>query len=130
MIENRDADRFAFDRPVVITPLGALAPGFAVAHAGAVDDIALPIGTIRIRAKGSDGGHNGLRNISEVLGTNEYARLRFGIGDNFHKGFQVDYVKQVTDIFHEYHIEPNSIITKFDLKAEIEKELKTRKTVT
>ena len=57
-----------------------------------VDDIALPTGTIRIRAKGSDGGHNGLRNISEVIGSNEYARLRFGIGDNFHKGFQVDYV--------------------------------------
>jgi peptidyl-tRNA hydrolase, PTH1 family len=57
-----------------------------------VDDIALPFGSIRIRAKGSDGGHNGLRNISEVLGNEEYARMRFGIGDNFHKGFQVDYV--------------------------------------
>ena len=57
-----------------------------------VDDLALPFGTIRLRAKGSDGGHNGLRNISGILGSNEYARLRFGIGDNFHKGFQVDYV--------------------------------------
>lgn len=57
-----------------------------------VDDIALPFGTIRLRAKGSDGGHNGLRSISDILGTNEYPRLRFGIGDNFHKGFQVDYV--------------------------------------
>lgn len=57
-----------------------------------VDDIALPFGTIRIKAKGSDGGHNGLRNISEVLGTNQYARLRFGIGDNFSRGRQVDYV--------------------------------------
>jgi len=57
-----------------------------------VDDIALPFGTIRLRAKGSPGGHNGLQNISDVLGTNEYARLRFGIGDNFHKGFQVNYV--------------------------------------
>jgi peptidyl-tRNA hydrolase, PTH1 family len=57
-----------------------------------VDDIALPFGTIRIKAKGSDGGHNGLRNISEVLGNNEYARLRFGIGDSFHKGYQTDYV--------------------------------------
>jgi PTH1 family peptidyl-tRNA hydrolase len=56
------------------------------------DDIALPFGTIRLKAKGSDGGHNGLRNIIEVLGTNEFARLRFGIGDNFHKGYQVDYV--------------------------------------
>jgi peptidyl-tRNA hydrolase, PTH1 family len=57
-----------------------------------VDDLALPFGTIRIRAKGSEGGHNGLKNISQVLGRNDYARLRFGIGDNFHKGLQVDYV--------------------------------------
>ena len=57
-----------------------------------VDDIALPFGTIRLRAKGSDGGHNGLKNINQVLGRNDYARLRFGIGDNFHPGFQVDYV--------------------------------------
>jgi peptidyl-tRNA hydrolase, PTH1 family len=56
------------------------------------DDLALPLGTIRLKAKGSDGGHNGLRNIIEVLGTNEFARLRFGIGDQFHKGYQVDYV--------------------------------------
>ena len=48
-----------------------------------VDDIALPFGTIRIRAKGSDGGHNGLKNIAELLGTNAYARLRFGIGGRF-----------------------------------------------
>lgn len=57
-----------------------------------VDDLALPFGTIRIRAKGGAGGHNGLENINHVLGRNDYARLRFGIGDNFHKGFQVDYV--------------------------------------
>ncbi len=57
-----------------------------------VDDLALPFGTIRVRAKGSAGGHNGLENINQVLGRNDYARLRFGIGDNFHKGFQVDYV--------------------------------------
>ncbi|MFZ5431973.1 MAG: aminoacyl-tRNA hydrolase [Bacteroidota bacterium] len=57
-----------------------------------VDDIALPFGTIRIKAKGSAGGHNGLQNINDVLGTDDYARLRFGIGDNFHKGYQVDYV--------------------------------------
>jgi len=56
------------------------------------DDLSLPLGTIRIKSKGSDGGHNGLRNISDVLGRNDYARLRFGIGDNFHKGQQVDYV--------------------------------------
>jgi peptidyl-tRNA hydrolase, PTH1 family len=57
-----------------------------------VDDLALPFGTLRVKAKGSHGGHNGLRNISEVLGRNDFARLRFGIGDQFHPGFQVDYV--------------------------------------
>ncbi len=57
-----------------------------------VDDIALPFGTIRVRAKGGAGGHNGLENINQVLGRNDYARLRFGVGDDFHKGFQVDYV--------------------------------------
>ena len=57
-----------------------------------VDDLALPFGTLRLKAKGSAGGHNGLENINQVLGRNDYARLRFGIGDNFHKGFQVDYV--------------------------------------
>jgi PTH1 family peptidyl-tRNA hydrolase len=57
-----------------------------------VDDLALPFGAIRIRAKGGDAGHNGLKHISEILGTNEYARVRFGIGDQFSKGQQVDYV--------------------------------------
>jgi peptidyl-tRNA hydrolase, PTH1 family len=57
-----------------------------------VDDLALPFGTIRIRPKGGDGGHNGLINITQVLGTQDYARLRFGIGNNFHSGQQVDYV--------------------------------------
>jgi peptidyl-tRNA hydrolase, PTH1 family len=57
-----------------------------------LDDIALPLGFIRLRSKGSDGGHNGLKNINEVLGRNDYARLRFGIGNEFPKGYQVDYV--------------------------------------
>ncbi len=57
-----------------------------------VDDIALPFGTLRVRAKGGAGGHNGLENINQVLGRNDYARLRFGVGDDFHKGFQADYV--------------------------------------
>lgn len=57
-----------------------------------VDDIALPFGEIRLRARGSHAGHNGLRNISEVLGTNDYARLRFGIGDDFPRGMQVEHV--------------------------------------
>ena len=57
-----------------------------------VDDLALPFGTIRLRAQGSDGGHNGLKNINELLGTTAYARLRFGIGSEFARGQQVDYV--------------------------------------
>ncbi len=57
-----------------------------------VDDIALPLGTIRIRQKGSDGGHNGLKSTIEVLETQEFARLRFGIGGDFPKGTQVDWV--------------------------------------
>ena len=57
-----------------------------------VDDLNLDFGKIRIRGKSSDGGHNGLRDIDEVLGDNNYARLRFGIGSNFSKGKQVDFV--------------------------------------
>ncbi len=57
-----------------------------------VDDLALPFGTIRMRAKGSDGGHNGLKNINELLGTQAYARVRVGIGNGFPRGGQIDYV--------------------------------------
>ncbi|HVN58570.1 MAG TPA: aminoacyl-tRNA hydrolase [Bacteroidales bacterium] len=57
-----------------------------------VDDLALPLGSIRMRAKGSDGGHNGLAHINSVLGNNEYARIRVGIGNNFSRGNQVNYV--------------------------------------
>lgn len=57
-----------------------------------VDDLALPFGKIRIGPKGSDGGHNGLKNIQEVLQTTAYPRLRFGISNEFGKGQQVDYV--------------------------------------
>ena len=57
-----------------------------------VDDLALPFGTLRIKPKGGDAGHNGLKSIQTVLGTTNYARLRFGIGSNFSKGLQVDYV--------------------------------------
>jgi PTH1 family peptidyl-tRNA hydrolase len=56
------------------------------------DDIALPLGTLRMKGKGSDGGHNGLKNIQETLNTTNYARLRFGVGNEFSKGRQVDYV--------------------------------------
>lgn len=56
------------------------------------DDLNLPFGAIRIKPKGSDGGHNGLKNINFVLNSNEYPRFRFGISDEFKKGQQVDYV--------------------------------------
>lgn len=56
------------------------------------DDIALDPGRIRIRAKGGDGGHNGLKDIIEKLGTSKFPRLRFGIGSNFEEGRQSDYV--------------------------------------
>lgn len=56
------------------------------------DDIALPYGKLRMRAKGSNGGHNGLGNIQEILGSDAYPRLRFGVGGDFGKGKQVDYV--------------------------------------
>jgi PTH1 family peptidyl-tRNA hydrolase len=57
-----------------------------------VDDLSLPIGTLRLRPKGSDGGHNGLTSINEILGSSDYARLRFGIGNNYPKGKQIEYV--------------------------------------
>jgi len=57
-----------------------------------VDDIALPLGSFRMRPKGSDGGHNGLAHISTILATDEYARIRVGIGNDFRRGSQVNYV--------------------------------------
>lgn len=57
-----------------------------------VDDLALPVGALRLKGKGSDAGHNGLKHIAATLGTQNYARLRFGIGNDFPKGAQVDYV--------------------------------------
>jgi PTH1 family peptidyl-tRNA hydrolase len=57
-----------------------------------VDDLALPFGTVRLKPKGSDGGHNGLKNINAMLETQEYTRLRFGVGNNFQQGRQIDYV--------------------------------------
>ena len=57
-----------------------------------VDDLNLPFGKQRLRAKGKDGGHNGLKSIDQLLGGNNYARLRIGIGNEFSKGRQVDYV--------------------------------------
>lgn len=57
-----------------------------------VDDLALPLDTLRLRPAGSDAGHNGLKSIQEMIGTNRYPRLRFGIGNNYPKGRQVDFV--------------------------------------
>jgi len=56
------------------------------------DDLALPFGKLRMKLKGSDGGHNGLKDIQATLNTSEYVRLRFGVGSDFNKGQQVDYV--------------------------------------
>jgi PTH1 family peptidyl-tRNA hydrolase len=69
------AERIPVERTMVIT-----------------DDIALPFGKIRIKPKGSSGGHNGMKHIEQTLGTAQYPRLRFGVGDDFPKGGQVDYV--------------------------------------
>jgi PTH1 family peptidyl-tRNA hydrolase len=57
-----------------------------------MDDISLPLGTIRIKPSGGDAGHNGLKSINELLGTQQYARMRIGIGNNFSQGRQSDYV--------------------------------------
>ncbi|MBD5239462.1 MAG: aminoacyl-tRNA hydrolase [Bacteroidales bacterium] len=57
-----------------------------------VDDLALPFGAIRLKGSGSDAGHNGLKNIALLLGTQAYPRLRFGIGSDFARGHQIDYV--------------------------------------
>jgi len=70
-----DAEKVPMDRMMVIT-----------------DDINLPFGTLRVRAKGNDGGHNGLKDIQSVLGTSAYPRLRFGVGADFGPGRQVDHV--------------------------------------
>lgn len=56
------------------------------------DDIALPFGKMRMKGKGSDGGHNGLKDIQRVLGNDQYVRLRIGVGNDFHPGQQADYV--------------------------------------
>lgn len=57
-----------------------------------VDDLAVPFGTLRLKGKGSDGGHNGLKNINTMVGSQNYARLRFGLGNEFRQGGQIDFV--------------------------------------
>lgn len=74
------------------------------------DDLALPFGKLRLKGQGSAGGHNGLKDIQATLGTDAYARLRFGVDANFPKGRQVDYV-----------LNPFSADEQIDLPARIEK---------
>ncbi|MNS94455.1 Peptidyl-tRNA hydrolase [compost metagenome] len=57
-----------------------------------VDELALPFGRVQLKPKGGNAGHNGLKNIESMIGTQAYPRIRFGIGDNFPRGRQVDYV--------------------------------------
>jgi len=78
------------------------------------DDLNLPFGSIRIRTKGSDGGHNGLKSIQQILNTSEYPRFRFGISDEFKKGKQVDYV------LGEWNDDEKAKLTeRLDISAEI-----------
>ena len=85
-----------------------------------VDDISLPFGTLRLRPKGSDGGHNGLRNINEIFGHQNYARLRFGIGNDFARGYQVDYV-----LGKWSRKEEEIILPKIDMAVEVVKSFTT-----
>lgn len=73
------------------------------------DDIALPFGKVRMKPKGSHGGQNGLRNIELLLGTPEYTRLRFGIGDSFIRGRQAEYVLSKFD-----HVEMDTLVERLD----------------
>ena len=78
------------------------------------DDLNLSFGTIRIKAKGTDGGHNGLKNIQLILNTSEYPRFRFGISDEFKKGQQVDYVLGEWD-----DAEKVALMNRFEVAKEI-----------
>jgi PTH1 family peptidyl-tRNA hydrolase len=78
------------------------------------DDLNLAFGTIRIKSKGSDGGHNGLKNIQLILNSTEYPRFRFGISDAFKKGQQVDYVLGEWD-----EMEKEKLPERFKLAKEI-----------
>ena len=87
-----------------------------------LDDLALPFGSLRLRSFGSDGGHNGLKNIDAVLGTQQYARLRFGIGSRFPRGGQIDFVlstweKDEADLLDERIGKAGEIIQSFALQG-------------
>lgn len=82
------------------------------------DDIALPFGTLRLKGKGSDGGHNGLRNIIEALGNANFSRLRFGVGSEFVKGKQINHVlgnfaDEETSLLPERLLQTTEIIKSF-----------------
>jgi len=84
------------------------------------DDLNLPFGTLRLKTKGSDGGHNGLKDIQSELNTTHYSRLRFGISDDFSKGRQVDYVlgdwdAQETEKLQERLLKATEIVESFGL---------------
>lgn len=70
-----------------------------------VDDLSLPFGTLRLRSQGSAGGHNGLKNIESCIGSQNYARLRFGISNNYMPGHQIDYVLGTWDPEEEAHLD-------------------------
>ena len=79
-----------------------------------VDDLSLPFGTLRLKGQGSDGGHNGLKHIAATLGTQQYARLKFGIGNDFPRGGQIDYVLgHFSD--EEYSLIPERLQTAGDI---------------
>jgi PTH1 family peptidyl-tRNA hydrolase len=79
-----------------------------------VDDVALPLNKLRIRSGGSDGGHNGLKSIQEILGTTEYPKLRFGIGNNYPKGMQSDFV------LGKWHKDEEPVVKKkIDISVEV-----------
>ena len=87
-----------------------------------LDDLNLPFGTIRIRMKGSNGGHNGLGHIQQVLGTENYARVRFGIGNDYNRGAQIGFVLgEWTDeeqkVLPQYLKITNEIIPSFCLQG-------------
>ena len=71
------------------------------------DDLNLLLGKLRLKTNGSDGGHNGLKNISEILGSDLFPRLRFGIGNDFPKGYQTDYVLGKWDDDQQVNIDEN-----------------------
>jgi PTH1 family peptidyl-tRNA hydrolase len=79
-----------------------------------VDDLALSAGTVRIKSKGSDGGHNGLKHISQILENSNYSRLRFGIGNDFPQGYQMEYV-----LAKWTKTEYESLIPYFDIAVEV-----------